>query len=42
MGYTVPVRKMLSGKINVHRIPANGGETARGLANLDKWLGFQG
>lgn len=39
MGYTVPVRKLLEGKANVHRIPANGGETARGLANMEKWLG---
>jgi acyl-CoA thioesterase-1 len=39
MGYTLPVRKMLAGKANVHRVPENGGDTARGLENLDKWLG---
>jgi lysophospholipase L1-like esterase len=39
MGYTLPVRKMLAGKANVHRVPENAGDTARGLANLDKWLG---
>lgn len=39
MGYTIPVRKRLEGKANIHRIPANGGPTTRGLANIDKWLG---
>ncbi len=39
MGYTVPVRERLKGKANVHRIPANGGPTSRGLASIDKWLG---
>ena len=39
MGYTVPVRERLKGKANVHRIPANGGPTSRGIANLDNWLG---
>lgn len=39
MGYTVPVRNLLKGKANVHRIPTNGGPTTRGLANIDKWLG---
>ncbi|QDV10258.1 hypothetical protein CA51_01000 [Rosistilla oblonga] len=39
MGYTVPTRKLLADKANVHRIPANGGPTTRGLANIDKWLG---
>ena len=39
MGYTAPVQKRLSGKANVHRIPANGGPTSRGIANIDKWLG---
>lgn len=39
MGYTVPVRKLLKGKANVHRIPANGGPTSRGLSSIDKWLG---
>lgn len=39
MGYTLPVRKLLEGKANVHRIPTNGGPTKNGVANLDKWLG---
>ena len=39
MGYTVPVRKLLSGKANVHRPKANCGPTTRGLANIDQWLG---
>ncbi|HSV16580.1 MAG TPA: SGNH/GDSL hydrolase family protein [Tepidisphaeraceae bacterium] len=39
MGYTIPVREMLKGKANVHRPPANCGQTQRGLDQLDKWLG---
>lgn len=39
MGYTLDVRKLLAGKVNVHRIAANGGPTSNGLANLDEWLG---
>ena len=39
IGYTLPVRELLSGKANVHRIPANGGPTTNGLANLTKWVG---
>ena len=39
MGYTIPVRKLLEGKANVHRIPANGGPTKNGVANIEKWLG---
>ena len=35
MGYTLPVRKLLDGKANVHRIPDNGGPTTHGLKNLD-------
>lgn len=38
IGYTVPVRALLRGKANLHRIPENGGPTIRGLAELDKWL----
>jgi hypothetical protein len=37
--YTVPVRKALKGKANVHRAPANCGPTASGLKHLDVWLG---
>ena len=39
IGYTLPTRKLLAGKVNLHRIPTNGGPTTRGLASLDKWLG---
>jgi len=39
MGYTAPVRKLLEGKANVHRIPQNGGPTKNGVARLDAWLG---
>jgi acyl-CoA thioesterase-1 len=39
IGYTIPVREMLKGKANVHRIPTNGGPTTTGLAGIDKWLG---
>jgi len=38
-GYTQPTRQALSGKINVHRAPANCGPTASGLKNLKTWLG---
>jgi hypothetical protein len=39
MGYTVPVRDLLKGKANVHRIPENGGPTPNGTAKVTKWLG---
>jgi len=39
IGYTLDTRKLLAGKVNVHRIPTNGGPTSRGLASLDDWLG---
>ena len=39
IGYTLPVRKLLDGQANVHRIPTNGGPTSNGTANLAKWLG---
>ena len=38
-GYTVPVRKLLQGKANVHRIPQNGGSTKVGLTKIEEWLG---
>ena len=38
MGYTLPVREMLAGKANVHRIPVNGGPTINGVTNMEKWL----
>ena len=39
IGYTIPTRKLLEGKANVHRIPANGGPTSRGVSAIKKWLG---
>lgn len=39
MGYTIPVRTLLDGKANVHRVPTNGGPTINGLAHLKEWLG---
>jgi len=39
IGYALEVRKLLAGKANVHRIPANGGPTSNGLARLDDWFG---
>jgi acyl-CoA thioesterase-1 len=39
IGYTAPVRDLLKGKANVHRIPGNGGPTTNGLAHLKQWLG---
>ncbi|HSB12828.1 MAG TPA: SGNH/GDSL hydrolase family protein [Bryobacteraceae bacterium] len=39
IGYTLPVRKMLEGKANVHRIPENGGPTINGVQKIDAWLG---
>ena len=34
IGYTLPTREFLKGKANLHRIPANGGPTTRGLATV--------
>jgi len=39
IGYTIPVRKLLEGKANVHRPADNCGPTTHGVADLDKWLG---
>jgi lysophospholipase L1-like esterase len=39
IGYTLPVRELLKGKANVHRIPVNGGATEVGLERIDSWLG---
>ena len=39
IGYTLPVREMLKGRANVHRIPENGGPSTKGLQKLDQWLG---
>ncbi|MCI0377843.1 MAG: SGNH/GDSL hydrolase family protein [Gemmataceae bacterium] len=39
IGYTLPTREILKDKVNVHRIPTNGGPTSNGLKNLKSWLG---
>jgi lysophospholipase L1-like esterase len=39
IGYTVPTRRLLAGKANVHRHEGNGGPTDNGTKNLKKWLG---
>ena len=39
IGYTLPTRKLLMAKANLHRIPTNGGPTTKGLASIDAWLG---
>lgn len=39
IGYTIPTRKVLEGKANVHRPAANCGPTSRGVSGLKKWLG---
>jgi hypothetical protein len=37
--YTLPLRKALEGKANLHRPPANCGTVSYELRNLDSWLG---
>jgi len=39
IGYTVEVRRQLSGRTDVFRIPANGRDASYGLENLTAWLG---
>jgi len=39
IGYTLRVRERLQGRANVHRPPENCAETAKGVRELDKWLG---
>ncbi|AZQ63979.1 SGNH/GDSL hydrolase family protein [Flammeovirga pectinis] len=39
IGYTPFVRKALAGKCNVYRIPTNGGDTKKCLAEFNKWIG---
>jgi len=39
LGYTLPVRELLKGQANVHRALGNSGDTARGLQQVDTWLG---
>ena len=39
IGYTLPTRELLKGKVNVHRIATNGGPTTKGLGQIDQWFG---
>jgi acetyl esterase/lipase/lysophospholipase L1-like esterase len=39
IGYTLPVRKLLAGKANVHRVPTNARHTGIGLQMINEWLG---
>ncbi len=39
IGYTLPVRRLLDGKVNVHRVPANARHTGIGLQKINEWLG---
>jgi hypothetical protein len=39
IGYTLPVRKLLDGKANVHRVLTNCGPTTKGVQQIDQWLG---
>ncbi len=38
IGYTQPVRELLRGVANLHRVPENGGPSSRGVQQLDRWL----
>jgi dienelactone hydrolase len=39
IGYTLPVRKLLAGKVNLHRVPTNARHTGIGLEKINEWLG---
>src|SRR5260370_23689304 len=39
MYYTPEVRRLLSGRANVYRVPDNGKSTMYGLKNIEDWLG---
>jgi acyl-CoA thioesterase-1 len=39
IGYTLPVRKLLTGKANIHRITGNAGPSSNGVFLIDTWLG---
>jgi acyl-CoA thioesterase-1 len=42
IGYTLPVRELLKGKANVHRVVENGGPTTSGLKLMATWLTMGG
>ena len=39
IGYTLPVRALMSGKANVHRIPENAAHSGFGVEHLERWIG---
>ena len=39
IGYSLPVRKILASKANVHRVPGNAGPSSNGVFLIDSWLG---
>ncbi len=39
IGYTPPVRELLTGKANLYRPRTNCGPTTRGIAEIENWLG---
>jgi acyl-CoA thioesterase-1 len=39
IGYTLPVRQQLAGEANVNRVLTNCASTARGVRQIDAWLG---
>lgn len=41
VGYTIPVRALLAGRANLHRVPANAEGTAKGINQLESWLGTE-
>ena len=41
IGYTLPVRQLLAGKANVHRIPVNAAATVDTLVRFDEWVGTE-
>lgn len=38
ISYTAATRELLVGKVNLHRVPGNAGDTAMGRRGLSKWL----
>jgi hypothetical protein len=41
VGYTIPVRALLAGQANLHRVPANAEGTAKSINLLEEWLGTE-
>ncbi len=38
LGYTLAVKSLLAGRVEVQRVKGNAGDTIRGLAKIDEWL----